>query len=533
MSETLLNTGIDRRWVLLGAAAALAEGAFKCSSGGNDRSSLPTAPTSTTSVGAPTASGGSLPTTDGTTAGRGGALSLGINLTPISYWTPVVFIDRLKASSAWSAQGAPAPTDAAGYPAGRAAMMTMVPAEPGTYFLSHNGDMDVRVQGGTLTGRRSDGGVYDVRSAAPTGRALIIDAIRKPPTYMRLINQKDATAFASGEIFAPDFLAQVKGFDTLRFMDWMRTNGSKVTDTLPSVDLCSYSPGVPLETMLALAKKIGAHPWICVPHLATDALVQRMIGTLRQAAAGGPAPYLEYSNEVWNLGFEQARYAQQEAASRWGGTTTGGTFYGYRAAQIAKAARGSGVRVVLGAQTVTPGRADNVWDGVRRAGGTDSDFGGWIIATYVNGTLANAGGPTLALAARNDINGAIDNIMHATGSGAFSVDTMSTIYKQQGNIARAHGLPLLAYEGNLHLNPLPNFAPKLNQVTSFFDAITKAPAIAKVTEANLNAFSAAGGSLACLYNLSSGASNGGVFGLVDSGSWGVIQQRLAVQQTAR
>lgn len=531
MSETLLNTGIDRRLVLLGAAAALAEGAFKCSSGGNDTSILPTASTSTTSVGAPTASKDSLPATS-SSAAASGAPSLGINLTPISYWTPVAFIDRLKASSPWTAQGAPAPTNAAGYPAGRAAMMAMMPAEPGTYFLSHNGDMDVRVQGGTLTGRRSDGAVYDVRTAAPTGRALIIDAIRKPPTFMRLINQKDAAAFAAGEIFAPDFLNQVKGFDTLRFMDWMRTNGSKITDTLPAADSCSYSPGVPLEVMLALAKKIGAHPWICVPHLATDALVQRMIATLRQVAAGGPAPYLEYSNEVWNLGFEQARYAQQQAASLWGGSTTGGTFYGYRTAQIAKAARGSGIRVVLGAQTVTPGRADNVWDGVRRAGGADSDFGGWIIATYVNGTLTNAGGPTLTLAARNDISGAIDNIMHATGSGAFSVDTMRTIYAQQGNIARAHGLPLLAYEGNVHLNPLPNFAPQLNQVTSFFDAITKAPAVAQVTEANLNAFSAAGGSLACLYNLSSGASNGGVFGLVDSGSWGLIQQRLAAQPKA-
>ena len=45
----------------------------------------------------------------------------------------------------------------------------------------------------------------------------------------------------------------------------------------------------------------------------------------------------------------------------------------------------------------------------------------------------------------------------------------------------------------------------------------------------LAAFAAAGGSLACLYNLSSGPGNGGFFGVVESGSWNFIRQRLARQ----
>lgn len=532
-SEVDLGKGIDRRLLLLGGATAA--GAWGLTAG---RKLSPPVSTPRTgggnSVNAMLSPHEPAATTGAGVAEKTGNPTLGINLTPISYWTPVAFIDRLKACSGWDMRGAGIPTNAAGYPTGMGGqrqLMTMMPCEPGTYLLSHDGDMDVRIQGGTLVGRRRDSTVYDVRTVAATGRAMIIDAIRRAPTFMRLINQKDASAFAQGELFAPEFLAQIDGFDTLRFMDWMRTNGSDVRESLPQTDSCSYANGVPLEIMLALAKKIGAHPWLCVPHLATDTLVQRMIEALRRAGASGPAPYLEYSNEVWNLGFEQARYAQKEATARWGANTPGGTFYGYRAGQIARLARGSNIRVVLGTQTVTPYRADTVWEGVRRSGATDGDFAGWIAAAYISGTLTDPRGPALALASHQDVNAAIDNLMHADGSGALSVDTMRAIYTEQGRIARAHGLKLIAYEGNLHLNPLPNFAAQLNEIKPFFDAITKAPDSAKVMEANLDAFAAAGGTLACLYNLSSGASNGGFFGLVDSGSWGMIRQRLAARHT--
>lgn len=532
-----MNKGIDRRLLLLAGGGAAAAAAWRLSMGKapalhtaslatNPAADAVSASSTGTTTAAPVAGGASAPAMP----------SLGVNLTPINYWTAVAFIDRLKASAGWDTHGIPAPVNSLGYPTGlggQRMIATMLPCEPGTYLLSHNGDMDVRIQGGTLVARRRDGVVYEARGAMPTGRPLIIDAIRKPPTFMRLVNQKDAAAFAAGEVFAPEFLSQIKGFDTLRFMDWMRTNGSKVTDAFPAVDSCSYANGVPIEIMLALAKKIGARPWLCVPHLASDGLVARMIDALRAASTGGgPAGFLEYSNEVWNLGFEQARFAQQQAVARLGGGTAGDAFYGYRSGQIARLARGSGVRMLLGTQTVNPRRADAVWDGVRRAGASDGDFAGWIIATYVNGTLTDARGPTIALAARKDVAAAIDNLLNATGPGALSVATMKPIYKQQGDIARAHGLPLIAYEGNLHLNPIPTFAAQQALVKPFFEAITRSPASAAVMEANLAAFSAAGGNLACLYNLSSGPGNGGFFSLVDSGSWPFIEQQRAQQRPA-
>lgn len=188
---------------------------------------------------------------------------------------------------------------------------------------------------------------------------------------------------------------------------------------------------------------------------------------------------------------------------------------------------------MIGTQTVSPHRADAVWEGVRRAGASERDFADWIIAAYVTGTLTDARGPTASLAPRNDIDAAIDNLLHADGAGAMSVATMAAVYRRQGEIARAHGLKLVAYEGNLHLNPIPTFAAQQSLVKPFFEAITRSPASARVTEANLAAFAAAGGSLACLYNLSSGPGNGGYFGLVDSGSWNVIEQHLARRAASR
>ena len=502
---------MNRRVVLLGSVAAAAAGGWRL---GVSRDGANAASAATAGAAKP----------------ADGAPSLGMNLTSIDYWSPVAFIDRFKASGQWNAWGKPVSVDARGYPIGlngQPAMFAMVPCEPGTYVFTHDGDMDVGLEGGTLVSQRRDRCVFEVKAPAAGGRAFMITALRKPATFMHFIRQKDAAAFAAGEIFAPEFLAQIEGFDTLRFMDWQRINGSPVTGETRAVESCSYADGVPLEIALMLAKKIGAHPWICLPHLATDAFVARTIETLRQATAGGPAPYLEYSNEVWNLGFPQARYAEEQAAQRWGAGTPGGTFYGFRSGQIAQLARGSGCRMVLGNQTVVPFRAPPVWDGVKRSGATDRDFAGWIIAAYVSGTLIDPSGPVLALAARNDIAGAIDNLLHSTAPGALSVATAAGFYAEHGRIAAAHGLKLLAYEGNLHLNLIPALDAQKAQARPFLEAVANSPAAATVTEANLNAFAAAGGELACLFNLSSPPSDYGYFGLANSGSWPAIRARLA------
>jgi hypothetical protein len=462
---------------------------------------------------------------------------LGINLTPITYYTQSAFIDRIRtAPGEWTAQGGVKPQlGPEGYPismGGANAVFTMVSLDPASarapvlYELTHDGEAAFELGFGRIVSATREKTIFSYAGPGLSTALMYRSIGRTPPTHLTLIRQDHAKLFASGEIFTPEFLSQVTGFDTLRFMDWLATNGSSVTDALIPVSAPSYTHGVPIEIVIALANKTGAKPWLTLPHLASDALVMEVLAKLKAGLRPDIRPTIEYSNEVWNFGFPQARYAQDQAAALWGAGTPGATYYGYRSGQIAKLARGSGARIVLGCQTVVPQASEQVWKGVALSGASPRDFADWIIATYVNGTLTQPNGPTLGFMETGNYSGAITNVLYATGQGAMSVATMKSVYADHGKIATEHGLRLVAYEGNMHLNALPAFGPQRDQVVAFFKAMSEDPESLKVFRANLDAFKAAGGQLACLFNLSTAAAGGGVFGLLDKPAWGYIRKHL-------
>ena len=116
-------------------------------------------------------------------------------------------------------------------------------------------------------------------------------------------------------------------FPIIRFMDWQKTNSLFAGDVNPS----NYEPigelilssrpqpnddwryagkgawhtfaGVPLEIIVDFANQLSAQPWICIPHLATDELLDEMVSYVLTHAQ--QRPIFEYSNEVWNSGFKQ------------------------------------------------------------------------------------------------------------------------------------------------------------------------------------------------------------------------------------
>src|SRR5262249_36251205 len=76
-------------------------------------------------------------------------------------------------------------------------------------------------------------------------------------------------------IFYPVFANRQRGYSVLRFMDWMATNNSPVTNWSQRTPL-SYSTwatpsGAPIEVMIALANLVGAYPWFNMPHQSDDA----------------------------------------------------------------------------------------------------------------------------------------------------------------------------------------------------------------------------------------------------------------------
>src|SRR5205085_12212945 len=117
---------------------------------------------------------------------------------------------------------------------------------------------------------------------------------------------------ASTIIFNPVFLDRLRTYSVLRFMDWSKTNGSGVKTWSQRAPL-SYAnwtgpAGVPIEIMVALCNRVGAHPWFNIPHLTDDTYATNFAQLVKANLDPALGVYVEYSNETWNWGFAQATY---------------------------------------------------------------------------------------------------------------------------------------------------------------------------------------------------------------------------------
>lgn len=119
----------------------------------------------------------------------------------------------------------------------------------------------------------------------------------------------------AAEPFAPAFLERWKAFNTIRFMHWMKTNGSRIRTWAdrPTPTTCNFTErGVPVEVMVALCNRLKANPWFCMPHLATDDYVRQFAQVVKARLDPSLRVHIEYSNEIWNSMFSQTRYAGEQ-----------------------------------------------------------------------------------------------------------------------------------------------------------------------------------------------------------------------------
>ena len=257
--------------------------------------------------------------------------------------------------------------------------------------------------------------------------------------------------------FHPELLAFVVDFSVLRFMDWMKTNGSPNavwTDrTLPTDYTQTQDSGVAYEYLIELCNRTGKDPWICVPHRANDAYVTQLATLLRDQLDPERKIYLEYSNEVWNGIFPQNAYADSVALSLGYPGEPWERAWQYTAKRSADCFGLFGQ--VFAAQ---PDRVINVlpaW--------VNSWVMNYIIERF-NEPLYNPTGqvahavaiaPYFGHEVGSNIGDAgqistatVDDVLDAL-EAALPEDLM---YAQQcKDVADQHGLPLLAYEGGQHL----------------------------------------------------------------------------------
>ncbi|HEX2949753.1 MAG TPA: hypothetical protein VHV83_09320, partial [Armatimonadota bacterium] len=404
---------------------------------------------------------------------------LGINVTDINDFTPeVVFTDFIKQMRGWedSRTGDAFPQsqlDSCGWVksllTGQEAWLgygagTEGHFPTGTYTCLYDGSGTIEGRMGATVINRQPGKItFDVKNTDPWFGLRI--TATDPQNYIRNIRfilPGFANTYQS-QLFHPQYLEHLSKFRILRFMDIGHANGSKVKEwsdikkgnwfTQCSSDY-RYEQSSP-ELMIRLCNTLGADGWFCMPFQASDSCITRYAQLIRDSLRSDCKAYIEYSNEVWNWGFEQAGYAKEQGMrlglpGNDGNVTQGSAeYYAYRSAQIWRifetvfSGQTNRIVKVLGGQAAWSGLFDEMFrildDAKYNPGNTRPDV--LAVAPYFGFELGNG-----------DMHGlSADQLMDRIFSEA--LPQASQWIKECSSMARAHNCRLVAYEGGQHLYP--------------------------------------------------------------------------------
>jgi hypothetical protein len=319
--------------------------------------------------------------------------------------------------------------------------------------------------------------------------------------------------------FHPAFLKRWRGMACLRFMDWMHTNGSKVStwaDRPKPGDQTWSTKGVALEVMIDLANRQKADPWFCMPHLADDEYIRRFAQQVKTELNSGLKVYIEYSNEVWNSQFEQTRYSWKKGPALglgdperpWEG---GGKYYAQRSVEIFKIWEdvfGETDRLVR----VLAWQSGNTWwmenivcthnDAYKHADVI-------AIAPYM-GMNVRPGGKDLdaAVVSKWTVDQALDYLEQT------SLPKSIRAIQSTKAFADKYDLTLMAYEGGQHMVGVAG-GENNKAMEALFKTANRHPRMGKIYRKYFDAWDEAGGDLFCYF------SSVGRWGKY--GSWGVME----------
>jgi hypothetical protein len=447
-------------------------------------------------------------------------------------------------------------------------ILTELPPEAvslsGRYRLTFSGNGIVEVAGRAQKVRYGKGEVTFDFTPGPGSVDIRIqrsDPARKGD-YVRdikVVKLTNVAAYDGGAIFNPDWLARIRGFSALRFMDWMDTNNSRQSawEDRPKVTDYTWARfGVPLEIMLALAADLNADAWVNMPHLADDDYVARFAAMTRAGLPVDRKVYVELSNEVWNGRFGQARWASKAAQARWGDKDAGGQYYGMRAAEVAgiwaREFQGDAPRLVnvISTQTDWLGREGDIltaplWvdEGnpppaeAFQAYAVTGYFGGILgakdRAAMVRGWIADSrkkaeqaaqglsGADRDAFVEQHQFDVATAQAALELRDGQVSGDDTGSLAQLLGkylpyhaNVARQYGLDLIMYEGGSHVVGLGDMVDDPD-LTAFFIHLNYTPEMAALYSDLITGWYDLGGRL---FNVYADLGRPGKWG-----SWGALR----------
>ncbi len=262
------------------------------------------------------------------------AAHLGANLQPIRDWsfTPV-YANLMHQARKFGSPAAPwdeaATLGSDGWPVGDFGVVLMTGASKysgngGIYKVSFRGQARVKgVATSATVINMSYDAAHDLSSAdvlLPANEDQLILAFTGTATGIKDVKvMRPGYDAANPSLFTEAFLNHIARFKTLRFMDWLRTNNNPVTSwesrATPEKTHYASDAGVPWEHIVALANQTRKDIWINLPIGVDDNYVLQLARLLKLILDADSKVYIEYSNEIWNGGFEQYNSNRALAAS--------------------------------------------------------------------------------------------------------------------------------------------------------------------------------------------------------------------------
>jgi hypothetical protein len=322
--------------------------------------------------------------------------------------------------------------------------------------------------------------------------------------------------------FHPLFLQRLQGYQVIRFMEWMLTNGSNVQNwsDRPTPNDYTYSwRGVPLEVMLQLVNAANARPYFNIPAKASDDYIRQFATMVSQRLNSGLTFFVEYSNETWNGTFSQSNYAQSQgqALGLANNPTQNGAYYtAYRSVQmfnIFQSVFGNTSRMTR----VIASQAANSWLSDQTLGFQNAfaSADALAIAPYFNCSDSASGGF-----------GILGDPATASQVAAMTVDQVDDIQlahinncalqQMQANasVAHSYGLKMIAYEGGQSLVGY-NGAENNTALTAVFKAANRGSRMNALYTQYLQNWVAAGGDMFVHYSDIGGYAKYGSFGTLE------------------
>jgi len=461
---------------------------------------------------------------------------VGTNLAPIAYYSSQFpFADLMKSSGGWHSMEDNGTWDAAfpalradGYPAalktGQHAVNavawndTHYPA--GRYVVLWDGSGSIGFPMSKVTIAQSAPNRIAIDVTDTSGQLWVsIDktSATDPVRNVRFLLPGAEATYAT-QPFSQQFLNRTTPFSVLRFMDWGMTNGSPVAewaDRSHVADLTyANQNGVPIEVMIDLANALKVDPWFCIPHRASDDYVRQFATLLHARLDPALRPHIEYSNEVWNTGFEQTRWAVDRSQALQLPLSAGfmpSAFYAQRSVEVFKiiqqvygaADSGRLVRVLAGQAVWT-----QFLDSALAWNGTAANADVMAIAPYFNAEAADLVAnvnATLQLSGDQIVDQMLANIR----------GSVKTSMLMNADLAKRYGLKLKAYESGPGDSSWYFPADKIDLMTAKFAEANRNPRMREVYLEYYGQWVASGGDTMNQYNDIGGWSRWGLWGALE------------------